>query len=285
MITLFLDKDGKAYGAEDVRQALRQTGADDCETLFIHSDIMFGAVPPDFNRREYLGILYDVVCSLGVKNIIAPAFTYSFCNHEDYDVNKSKTSMGAFAEYIRKQPGRYRTLDPLLSLSVPERMKTKFEVISDHSLGAGSGLDILHHMEGVKFLFFGARQGECFTYLHYIEKMLDVPYRFDMPFRGNIIGYDGTRQEKVQYIHTHCLGVRIPPSYDYFEEELIEKGYVKKRKLADSAVSCLSEKDAYEQITRKINADPYYFVEGTYTDKDLIHEYGFGRNGERVTHC
>lgn len=285
MTTLFIDKDGKAYDAEDVRKALYQIGAHDCETLFIHSDIMFGTAPPDFNRREYIGALYEVVCSLGVKNIITPAFTYSFCNHEEYDVSKSRTSMGAFAEYVRKQPGRYRTLDPLLSLSVPENLKTKFEVVGDHSLGEGSGLDVLHHMDGVKFLFLGAKQGECFTYVHYVEKMLDVPYRFDMPFHGYIVDYNGKRYKKTQYIHTHCKGIKMPQNYNYFEDELIEKGMVRKVQLADSYVSCLGEKDAYEQIKERIRKDPYYFVESPYTEQDLIHEYGFGLDGERVTHC
>lgn len=285
MTTLFYGRDRKAYGAEEVGAALRQIGAEDCEILFIHSDIMFGTVPPDFNKREYLGTLYEVVCSLGVKNVVVPTFTYSFCNHEDYDVRASRTSMGAFSEFVRKQPGRYRTLDPLLSLSVPENLKNRFEMPGNHSLGEGCGLDVIHHMDGVKFLFLGAKQGECFTYLHYVEKMLEVPYRFDMPFKGYVVDYDGNRKETTQYIHTHCKGVRIPPSYDYFEAELIEKGIVRKTRLADSFVSCLAEKDAYEQIVSRIGQDPYYFVEGTYTENDLVHEYGFGHNGEKITHC
>ena len=40
MTTLFTDKDGNAYDAEDVKKVLYQIGAHDCETLFIHSDIM-----------------------------------------------------------------------------------------------------------------------------------------------------------------------------------------------------------------------------------------------------
>lgn len=45
------------------------------------------------------------------------------------------------------------------------------------------------------------------------------------------------------------------------------------------------ENDAYEQIVKKIEADPYYFAEGKYTEADMIQKYGFGRNGERITHC
>ena len=115
--------------------------------------------------------------------------------------------------------------------------------------------------------------------------MLDVPYRYDQEFSGTVIDYKGNSYEKTQYIHTHCYGVKIPERYDYFEDELIQKGKVKKIRLGNKYISCLSENDAYEQITDKILKDPYYFVEGKYTESDLIYKYGFGENGERITHC
>lgn len=93
---LFSDSNGKIYSAQDVYHSLRDIGAGDCDSLFIHSDVMFGSPLPGFKRREYLSTLYQVVERLGVKQIIVPTFTYSFCNNEDYDVLNSKTSMGAF---------------------------------------------------------------------------------------------------------------------------------------------------------------------------------------------
>ena len=92
MEELFIDANGKSYGRNDVLSALRNIGADDCETLFIHSDVTFGRPPAGFRRREYLAALWEVLCELGVKNIIAPTFTYSFPNKEDYDVRNSRTS-------------------------------------------------------------------------------------------------------------------------------------------------------------------------------------------------
>lgn len=285
MDTLFIDKNGRGYHAEDVHVALREIGAGDCETLFIHSELMFGRAPEDFNRKEYLSILYETIKEVGAKNIIVPTFTYSFCNQEEYDVRASRTSMGALSEFVRRQEGRYRTHDPLLSISVPLCLKEKFEKIGNHSLGEGSAFDILHGMDGVKFLFFGAKQGECFTYVHYVEKMLDVPYRFDMSFCGKVIDERGTEREKEQIIHTRCYGVKLPESYEYFEERLIEEGYVRKRQLGDSFVSCLSEADAYRQIIGAIKENPNYFVPDGYTENDLLHQYAMGLNGERITHC
>ncbi len=285
MNTLFIDKDNRSYGAEDVLAVLKEIGADDCETLFIHSDLLFGRAPTDFNRREYLGILYQVIEKLEVRNVIVPAFTYSFCNKEDFDVRASRTSMGAFSEFVRRKEGRYRTHDPLLSVSVPLCLKRRFEQVGHHSLGEGSAFDILHTMDGVKFLFLGARQGECFTYVHYVEKMLDVPYRFDMAFQGRVKDEEGKVEERTQTIHTRCYGVRLPESYDYFEQRLIEEGYVKKKRFGDSFVSCLAETDAYQQIIRAVRENPNYFVPDGYTDEDLIHQYAMGLEGGRITHC
>ncbi len=284
MDTLFVDCENRHYTAEDVYSALLNIGAQECETLFIHSDIMFGRTVEGFNRKEYLNALYQVFEDLNIKYLIVPTFTYSFCNQEDYNVTSSRTSMGAFNEYIRKKDNRYRTLDPLLSLSVPVELQEIFQNVGEHSLGTNSGLDILHHMDDVKFLFFGARLGNCFTYVHYIEKMLDVPYRFDMPFTGNLIDESGKVSQKTQYIHTACYGVK-PADFYYFEDELEEAGLLKKQELGDKMIACIDEKDAYREIKKKLQENIHYFLEVPFHKSDLIHKYTKGMDGERITHC
>ena len=206
MEKLFYDADNNLYTVNQLKEYLLQIGANDCESLFIHSDVMFGKPAEGFKKKEYLNTLFQLLSSLGVNNLIVPTFTYSFPNHEDYNIISSKTSMGAFNEYVRKLEGRFRTDDPLLSVSVPDQLKFLFNHVSNHSLGEGSALDIIHHMNDVKFLFFGAEMADCFTYVHYVEKMMDVPYRFDMPFEGKIIYSDGEVKYRKQIIHTQCDG-------------------------------------------------------------------------------
>ena len=282
---LFSDNGGKIYSAQDIYDSLRNIGADDCDVLFIHSDVMFGNPLPGFKRREYLGTLYRVVEDLNVKHIIVPTFTYSFCNNEDYDVKSSKTSMGAFNEHVRNLNGRYRTLDPLLSLSVPAELKPIFENIGNHSLGVNSGLDKLHSLDGVKFLFLGAEMADCFTYVHYVEKMMDVPYRFDMEFEGNIIDYDNKSSRRRQIIHTQCGGVKLPPKYDYFENSMVEKGLLKKKRLGNKYVACLLERDAYREIENNIKSNICYYLEKPFSAEDLTHIYTYDCTKGRITHC
>lgn len=285
MIFLFQDREGNKVSEKDIRSALFEVGADQCETLFIHSDIMFGRPVGGIKRKVFLGILFEQIRELGVQNIIVPTFTYSFCNNETYDVCNSVTSMGAFNEYVRKLDERYRTEDPLLSVSVPAALKSRFDHVSNHSLGTGSALDILHHMDDVKFLFFGAEMGDCFTYVHYVEKMMDVPYRFDMAFSGEVVYPDGIRKQRRQTIHTQCAGVRLPSKYDYFESEMEEKGFLKKKYVADKYIGCLSEADAYREIKAHIERNINYYLEVPYKESDLVHEYTYSAENGRITHC
>ena len=289
MDELFIDSEGKSYSRDDVSKALKEIGADDCGTLFLHSDVTFGRPPANFKRREYLGALWEVLCGLGVENIIAPAFTYSFCNNEDYDVRSSRTSMGALNEYIRKLEGRYRTLDPLLSVSVPENLKAYFEDLGNHSLGKDSAFDVIHSGKitngNIKFLFLGADFANCFTYLHYIEKMMNVPYNFDMRFEGNVTDENGTVSRRTQYISTKCFGIQLPDRYGYFEDWLIERGMLRKTRLGDGVVSCITEADAFSAITAKLTENINYFLVRPFTEADLIHKYTYDPAVERVTHC
>ena len=86
MDILLYDQKGVSYSIQDLKNGLREIAAHDCETLFIHSDVMFGRPAEGFKRKEYLQILYETLIDLGVENIIVPTFTYSFPNHEDYDI-------------------------------------------------------------------------------------------------------------------------------------------------------------------------------------------------------
>ena len=154
-IAVFEDQDHKIYHVQDIVDILRSVEADKCDYLFVHTDISFGK--PLLKRKAYCSAFYECLRELGVGTLVFPAFSYSFNNGEDYDVLSSKTSMGALIEYIRKQPGVVRSLDPMLSLiAVGKDTNWLKNIYGNNSLGAGSGLDLLHHLPNVKFLFLGA---------------------------------------------------------------------------------------------------------------------------------
>lgn len=276
---------GSWVTAGEIRDKLLEVGAADCDTLFVQTEIMFGIPSRKLKRKELLGLLSDILLSLGVKSLILATFTYSFANHEPYDVKESKTSMGALLEYMRKLPEvSYRTEDPLLSFTVIGEGKEQFYDLEHRSLGPGSAFDRLHNQKNVKFLMFGGEFGESFTYVHHVEKMLEVPYRYDQSFTGEIIDADGNTRTETWSIHTACGGIEPRCFYD-LEEELVAAGIMKRARLGDGKLSCVPEAEVYQAITDKIRENPTFFLVRPYTEEDLVHEYKYGKNGERVTHC
>jgi len=283
-IGLFKTASDRIWTREDVWEQLKAVGANDCDILFVHSDLMFGYPNRALGRKGYLQELYQLFLDLNVPTLVFPGFSYSFANHEVYDARKSRTSMGSLAEYFRTQPGVYRSLDPLLSLLVKgKRADLAFGPPTAHCFGPDSGFDRLHQAGNVKFLFFGAEFAEYFTYIHYIEKVLDVPYRFDMQFHGTIIDHDGQTFQHTHAIHTQCGGVKLK-NFAGLKRELFQEGTLKIKPLGDGEIACISEEDIFQAVTGRICKNPFSFVE-PYTKKDLTHEYTFGKNGERITHC
>lgn len=281
---MFTDSCQQEYTSQDILQRLKSVGADDCEILFIHTDILFGRPNAALGKKGYLQELYQILLDLHVPTLIFPAFSYSFPNHEAFDVRNSRTSMGALIEFIRKQPGVCRSLDPLLSMiAVGKRTDLMEGPPGSHCFGPDSGFDRLHHEKNVKFLFFGADFAEYFTYIHYIEKVMEVPYRFDKSFTGEIIDYDGHKFEHTHTIHTQCGGV-VLKNFSRLKAELLEAGYLKSVPIGDLEAACIAEADVFREVSARIYANPFTFVH-PYTSSDLIHEYTFGKNGERVTHC
>lgn len=284
-LQLFQSADGRWTTAGELAEKLRGVIGDDCQRLFVQTDIMFGMPNRQLKRKELLGVLSELLLSLPVKTLVLATFTYSFANHQPYDVENSKTSMGVLLEYMRKLPQAvYRTEDPLLSMTLLGEDYEPLHHLSHRSLGPGSAFDLLHQAEGVKFLMFGGAFGESFTYVHHVESMLDVPYRYDQPFTGEIITPDGQTRTETRVIHTACGGV-TPRCFPELEEELVSGGQMKRTAVADGKIVCVSEPDVYRAITEKIAATPCYFLERPYTQADLTHSYQYGKNGEPVTHC
>ncbi|CAH8720683.1 AAC(3) family N-acetyltransferase [Paenibacillus thiaminolyticus] len=283
-VRLFKDSNGIWYTTKDILDKLKEVGAHECDTLFVHTDVAFGTLNPELKRKKYLGYLYEILQELNVGTLVFPAFTFSFCNKEIYDVKNSRTSMGALNEYIRNQPGVVRSIDPILSMIAVGDKANMFEKVGKSSLGKNSGYDILHQQENVKFLFLGAEIGECFTYIHYVEDIMRVPYRFDMHFSGTIIDAEGNQYEDDYILYAGCAGVKPACSY-YFGDYLFENGFLQKTHIGNKPITCISKEDAYREIRKKLENDIHYFLEQPFTAEDLVHEYIKGKNGERIVSC
>lgn len=268
---LFIDKN-TPITKNDILQSLLKIGAKECDYLFIHSELNFGLPNPNLPKKELLAHIVDIFHSMQIKNIIMPTFSFSFCAKEDFDVQNTKSPMGILSEYFRKLQTTKRTIDPLMSCAINGEDEDLFD-ISKESCGKGSLFDKLHHKKDVKFLFFGNRVCDCFTYSHYIERMLEVPYRYDKVFEGNIILGDTC------YKDSFILPVRYA-NVEAFKDDTLNKtldkhNAIKEIKLGQSQIQIVSEKQSYQIISEAISSNIDFMLEYPYPRDFLDKSYTY----------
>lgn len=277
MTTLFHSRAGDVTDS-DIRAALLAVGAADCDVLYIHTGMSFGL--PALGRKELLGALLGIFRGLGVGTLVFPTFTFSFCNNEVYDIQKSATPMGALNEFARKSGLGTRSADPLLSVYVIGKDPGLTEGLSAYSIGEGSSYDRLHQCgKKVKFLFFGTDMRDCFTYTHYLEAIVGVPYRYNREFSGVVVnnGFECPTSVFLYSTYANCRLTPLPVVHDRMEKA----GMLHKGRIGDGAICCFNERDGYDTVVGMLREDPLCLTDRTFdpTEKDTRYNI----QGDRVT--
>lgn len=260
----------------DFIDALQALEASSFDTLFIHSDLAFGA--PLLRRGELLGEVLDVLKSLGARNLIFPTFSFSFCNHEAFSVKDTRGVCGALSEFARKtaievalgENGKMtRSLDPLLSCVLLGRDKEILEV-GHESIGAHSIFANLP--KHTAFLFLGLSVSSCWTYSHFIEWEIKVPYRYEREFSGTMIA-GGREYTDIFTQFTRFSGVEVYED-NRVDDLMSEKGILKEADLGTSSLRLIPLLQASEALKNRIATEPYFMLKATPASmsKDYIFE-------------
>ena len=254
--TLFRSRDDVT--TSDLLRSLEAVGAADGRVLFVHSEMSFGRPNAELGKAGLLQAVLDTLLELGVPTLVVPTFTFSFCNGVSYDVNDSRSKMGVLNEYIRRLPASKRSVDPLMSCAALGADHSMVSDLGHHSIGEGCTFDKLHAAKNARFLFLGVGAAKCFTYTHYVEERLRVPYRYDRTFTGSIT--DGDYQIEDSYeLYVRYNGV-VPESTTKFEDFMVRAGLMKKVACGDNFISSIAEPVAYDAIADKLREDASYFL-------------------------
>lgn len=282
-ILLFKSSDGeKQITTSDLYESLIEVKANDCDLLFVHTDLSsFGVPNSNLKRKQLFGAIYEVLLNLNVPTLMFPTFTFSFANDENFSVNDSTAKyMGALNEFIRKQPNVVRSLDPLMSVIAVGERAEDFYKVGKRCMNEGGIFDMLHHIPNVKFLFLGAKPTHCFTYAHYVEGVYNVPYRFENWFKGMVTDRDGNTYEDSYSLLAGCKGI-YPAAMLPFEKHMRKDNFFNIANVGDGQVICFKESDAYKAMFDALEENIHGFLVRPFTDTDLMKEVK-PRNGNRV---
>ena len=252
---------GQLFSASDLQDTLRHLGADECDVLYIHTGMQFGLPNLQLGRSVVLETMAEILYSLGVSTLIMPSYTFSFCGGQVFDREKSASSMGALNEYVRTRHHWMRSCDPLMSNILFGQERGLLTEIGKNSVGLGSTFDLLSSLKAkVKFLFLGPRIHDCFTYMHYLEAIKQVPYRYDFTFNGSII--DGARHYEDEFkLYIRDEGVQAGGGAKIYENMLIERGLARFQRVGNGAITLVDLDSARSLYLELLEMSPNFFIE------------------------
>jgi aminoglycoside 3-N-acetyltransferase len=255
------------YSKKDILIALRNAGLVKGDDILVHSNLgFFGKLDGNKESVDYCQAfaeaIFDVIGNEGT--LIVPTFTYSFCWNKIFDLEKTATSdCGIFSEYIRKKPNAIRTKDGIHSITaVGNNVEYYTHDPPEHSFGTNSFWERFLKKDG-KICRFNLNP-DFNTFIHYVEKQLDVPYRFDKDFVGKMI-IDGENfvGKNIHFVRD-LNDERTVPDLSKLESKMKKMDLIKISNLGKGQILCYSSSDIFRVIENEMKEDPNFLIKGEF---------------------
>jgi aminopeptidase-like protein/aminoglycoside N3'-acetyltransferase len=249
------------YNRAQMAQALKQGGLKRGDVVFSHSNVGYLGYPEEGQTSEalfhtILGAFFDVIGAEGT--LVVPTFTYSFPRQQPFDPDHSPSTCGLFTEMLRRHPEAQRSADPIFSVAALGRWAQ--ELTSDlppECFGKDSFWDRFRRLDGVVCnVNFDAGS----TFVHYVERCLNVPYRYDKLFTGWIVrGGKATKRSAIYF----CQDLSNPDTvaaFEWFDRLARERGLVRSVPVGRGAIVVISAAHTFKLIESELKKNPWFLT-------------------------
>lgn len=247
-------------------KALKELLINEGDILYVASDISLLihyayknlGVKTIEQRNLFLNNLVNIFKNtVGNKGtLLFPVFSWKFCKGEKFDYKKTKGETGIFSNWILENRNDFvRTKHPLYSFMVWGSDMKYFVALNNlDSFGSDSPFAYLHQKKA-KLLLLNVSLQRGFTFMHYVEECLRVPYRYMKDFSGQYIDEYGKEEIRKYSMYVRDLAIES-------EENLPEEF------LTDSEVNSITMIDGIKLRMIKL-AEAYDIVK-----QDLLNNKG-----------
>ena len=229
------------------------------EHVLVHARLK--GLAASLGRSDYGQLTADLLDSFRATDalsIVVPTFTYSFTKTLKFSVSESPSEVGRFSEEVRTlvEPDR-RTLDPI------------FSVVDVDDFGWSKDLNL--DAFGVKSLWRQWQELDAVivnldlphivaTQFHFIEKLADVPYRFDKSFTGEVTAADGASSKQEYNYYVRNLDIPSTWNRALLEEEIRKAGRLNEFQWRGVRGTWFRAKEVERVLLPIMTRDPQYLL-------------------------
>ena len=224
------------------------------EHLMIHADTSFFFQFPKQNNQEIIqNFIQSLIKFKKNLKIYIPTFTYTFCEKKKFDIIKTPSEVGKFSETCLKFNKFRRTMNPIFSFAT-FNFEREMELINNEiCFGKNSIFDFFKKKKGKKIVL-GCSFEKSVTFIHHIEELKNVKYRFYKNFHGILKNYDGINKKiSIRYfVRKKKLNMRIK------NKKL--SSFYKSFDYGRHSVYCTISSELQKKVLKKLNKDDNFLV-------------------------
>ncbi len=176
-----------------------------------------------------LNILIDSIMDIITEEgtLLIPVFNWDFCKGIPFDAKKTPCRTGSLGKIALKRKDFLRTKHPIYSFAVwgkDAKMLADMDNLS--SFGSNSPFSYCREVNA-KNVFIDVKPQHSFTFVHYVEQMKGVDYRYLKDFTADYTDEEGRTSRRSYSMNVRCLDRDIFLTIYPFEEEFQAIGAAK----------------------------------------------------------
>lgn len=191
-------------------------------------------------------------------NLLFPTYNWDFCHNLPWDYHKTRSQTGSLSQIALNRPDFIRTRHAIYSFAVwGQDAEVLFQMDDRNSFKGHTPFDFLHHKRNSKMLSLDVNLTRCFTFVHYVEEMCGVPYRFLKEFRGRYIDENRQASSRVYSMYVRYLDRKVDVDLSGLERILLEESKLIKESVEGMTIRALRFVEAYDRVADDIHKGNY----------------------------
>lgn len=258
----------------DITEALLSVGVRPGSVVLVHPDAIVAAQFPEpsdsRNSGDRLDMLIDAIeAATGVDGtLVIPTFSYSFTKGESFDVASTPSAVGMVSERFRVRPGVRRTSDPIFSVACSgPRAEELCAIPVKECFGSESVFAALHRMNAC-IVDLGCSLSRGGTFVHYVETMHGVDYRYKKEFSGTGITPDGHTTHTSVIYNVRDLNRKSGGDLRRLQKRLADEGRSRTVRVGRSRITGMFANDLFDTAWKMLDEDPLSLIEEGAVDEN-----------------
>jgi len=257
------------YNEEQIKSAYQKLGIKLDDVIYVTSSLAMMGRPPSSvkSSNQLCDMFYSPLVDAigGNGTVIVPVFSYTFGKGNAtepaiFHPQNTDADIGLFPNFLLKQEGVKRTRDPMLSMAyIGGNISYLTDNLESSTYTENSFLARLAKSKA-KFLNIGIGVG-WLPLVHYIDWLLESPYRYNKIFNGYIAEGDELIAKSWMYSVRTLIENSLPDTEEIGVRAL-NKGIWKTAKIGGRDVYCCDCKEYFEFALNEIKKNPWLVAKG-----------------------